>query len=304
MKKENFDVKLGGNIGKPVLNLKIKKNTIVIIETSSFQLALSKFIKPNCAAILNISPDHLDWHKNFKNYKNSKFKIFKLQDKSNCAFLTDKNLIKYYKKNKFKGKIIKSLFKKYKKIKSQIKNNYLNLKINEQNVDFAYTISKYFNVKNKTIIDSLNSFKGLKHRYEIFLNRKKISFINDSKATSFDSTKHALRGNKNIYWILGGLPKKNDQLNIKKLKNNIIKAYIIGKHTSFFKKQINKSINFSISINMKKAVKEALQDISEKNLDHSVLLLSPASASYDQYKNFIERGEEFKKLIRFYAKNL
>ena len=93
-------------------------------------------------------------------------------------------------------------------------------------------------------------------------------------------------------------------MNIKKLKNNIIKAYIIGKHTSFFKKQINKSINFSISINMKKAVKEALQDISEKNLDHSVLLLSPASASYDQYKNFIERGEEFKKLIRFYAKNL
>ena len=91
LKKNNKEACLGGNIGKPILDLKVKKNSIVIIETSSFQLNYSKFVKPNISAILNVSNDHLDWHGTMNNYVNSKFKIFSKQDKNDYAFLSQKN---------------------------------------------------------------------------------------------------------------------------------------------------------------------------------------------------------------------
>ena len=100
LKTNRLDVQLGGNIGKPVLDLKITKKTIVIIEASSFQLEYTKFIKPNFAVILNISNDHLDWHKTMTNYKNSKFKIFSKQDNNDSALLNNQKLIKIFKKKK------------------------------------------------------------------------------------------------------------------------------------------------------------------------------------------------------------
>ena len=98
LKTNKLDVQLGGNIGKPILDLNIKKNSIVIIETSSFQLSYTKFIKPTIAVILNISSDHLDWHNTITNYKNSKFKIFSKQDRKNIALLHNKKLISLFKK--------------------------------------------------------------------------------------------------------------------------------------------------------------------------------------------------------------
>ena len=90
LKKNNFKVLVGGNIGTPILNLKIKKNNFLIIEASSFQLAYSQFICPNYAMLLNITNDHIDWHGSMKNYINSKFKIFKIQKKNNYSFLNKK----------------------------------------------------------------------------------------------------------------------------------------------------------------------------------------------------------------------
>ena len=104
--------------------------------------------------------------------------------------------------------IIKNLIEKYLKIKNKIKNIYLNLKINDENMSFVYQLAKKFNISDASFIRSVNFFKGLNHRHEIFFKKKGITFINDSKATSFEATRHALMSNKNIYWILGGLPKK------------------------------------------------------------------------------------------------
>ena len=103
--KHNISIKLGGNIGKPILDLRFKKNSLVVIEASSFQLKYSKFIKPNYAIILNITKDHLDWHKNMKNYINSKFKIFLNQSKNDFAFLNNRKFISIYKKKKTSRKI-------------------------------------------------------------------------------------------------------------------------------------------------------------------------------------------------------
>jgi len=106
LKKNNIKVKLGGNIGKPLLDLVVNKNSTIIIEASSFQLEYSQFIRPSYAMILNITNDHLDWHITMKNYTSSKFKIFSNQQKNNFALLNNKKLINYYKKNNFKGKLI------------------------------------------------------------------------------------------------------------------------------------------------------------------------------------------------------
>ena len=140
------------------------------------------------------------------------------------------------------------------------------------------------------------------HRYEIFLKKKNITFINDSKATTFEAAKYALLNSKNVYWILGGLPKKNDKILLSNVKKNIIKCYLIGKNINFFKKQIQSQINFSITKNLKKTISVILKDIKLFNKKNNTILLSPAAASYDQFINFRKRGEEFKRFSKFYAR--
>ena len=99
-----LDAQLGGNIGKPILDLKIGRKSVVIIEASSFQLAYAKFIKPSLAVILNITSDHLDWHNTITNYKNSKFQIFSKQDSNDIALLNNKKLIKLFRKKNYFSK--------------------------------------------------------------------------------------------------------------------------------------------------------------------------------------------------------
>ena len=298
LKKNRIKNKLVGNIGKPVLDEKFKKKEIYIIEASSFQLEYSKFIKPYCAAILNLSQDHLDWHGSKKKYLKSKFKIFNNQTKKDMAFLNNLSLKKLYKKNNFLGKL---KYIKNNSIKiSDSQNPYLQLEANKNNVQFAYFISKIFNVNKKAFLKSLKSFKGLAHRHEIFLKFDNYTFINDSKATSFESTKYALRSNDNILWITGGLPKKNDKINIDEFKKKIIKVFIIGKHTKFFVKHINKKIKFEIAYNLQTAVNKVFKFLINKK--RLTILFSPASASYDQFKNFADRGDKFKLLVNQYAK--
>ena len=301
LKKNKSKVLLGGNIGTPILNLKIKKNSYVIIEASSFQLAHSQFIRPDYAFLLNITNDHLDWHGNMQNYIKSKFKIFKYQKKNQFAFINEK-LKNIFKKGNFKSKLIIPEKKNYNKIKHKIKNNYLELSINDENMNFVYELSRLTNISEKRFINAMNSFVGLPHRYEIFLKKKNTIFINDSKATSFESTKYALLNGKNIYWILGGLPKKNDKIILHGVIKKIIKCYLIGKSTSYFKKQIKDKINFSITINIKKTLIEILKDIKSSKIKDHTILLSPAAASYDQFKSFEERGDEFKRLSRLYVR--
>ena len=170
--KNNINTKLGGNIGKPILNLNLKSKPLVVVEASSFQLAYSKFVKPDYALVLNITNDHLDWHGNFKNYVESKLKIFSLQDQNDYAFLNDNKLNKKFKLKKFKSKLKFIDIKNYRKIKNKIQNNYLNLKINEENMSFVYTLSKILKISDRSFVKSLKTFKGLQHRHEVFYKKE------------------------------------------------------------------------------------------------------------------------------------
>ena len=298
LKLNKIRVKVGGNIGKPILNLKYNKKTFYIIEASSFQLEYSKFVRPTYALILNITKDHQDWHLSMKNYSNSKFKIFALQKNNNFAFLRSKSLIQKFKREKYPSKLKIVNLSSYLKIKKDLKNEYLKLDVNDENMSFAYEIAKIFKIKNNSFLRSFKNFKGLNHRHEIFLQKRGCKFINDSKATSFEASKFALKNNKNIYWIVGGLAKTGDKFYLKNVKSNINKVFVIGKNMSFFKGEIKKHLPFKTAGTIKKSLKFIFKELKNKNLKNKTILLSPASASFDQYKNFNERGNEFKRLVK------
>ncbi len=300
LKQKKIKSLIGGNIGTPVLNLDTQKDHFLIIEASSFQLSHSKFIQPDYALLLNITNDHLDWHGSMKNYINSKFKIFKLQN-NNQYSIVNKNLRSTFKKKNLNGKLFFPNNLYYKKNKKKIKNTYLSLNINDENMSFVFTLSKILGMSEKSFFKSLNSFKGLPHRYELFLKKKNCLFINDSKATSFQSTKLALKNTENIFWIVGGLPKKNDKIILNDLKKNVLKCYIIGNHFNFFKQQLKNQISCLVTKNLKNSIIQILKDIKSQENKYNTILLSPASASYDQFLNFENRGNEFKRLCNFYA---
>ncbi len=301
LKKNKLKFSLGGNIGTPILDIKNSKNSFIVIEASSFQLSHSKFICPDYAFFLNLTNDHLDWHGNKRHYLNSKLKIFRLQNKSQYAIINKKLKKNFIIKN-FSSKLVISKTKEYKKIKYKIKNDYLKLKINDENMSFVFSFAKLLKIKEKNFVTAMKSFKGLSHRFEIFLKKNSITFINDSKATSFIATQSALSSLKNIYWILGGLPKKGDKFKVSKFKKKIIKCYLIGRNINFFKKQIKGKLVFSITKNLKNSIIQILKDCKlQKNIDRTILL-SPSAASFDQFSNFENRGEEFKRLCKKYAR--
>ena len=301
LKKNKFKCSLGGNIGIPILDLKNVKNSYVIIEASSFQLSHSKFICPDFAFFLNFSNDHLDWHGSKNNYLNSKLKIFNLQDRNQYAIM-NKKFLNIFRKKKFSSKLIIPNYNDYDRIKSKINNKYLLSKINDENMNFIYAFSKVLGIKQRSFIDTMSSFQGLSHRFEIFLKKKNVVFINDSKATTFNATQSALSSLKNIYWILGGLPKKGDKLKLSKYKKNITKCYLIGKHVKFFKSQINGKLPFTITKNLKNSILQIHRDSNSIKTSNKSILLSPAAASFDQFMNFENRGNEFKRLCRLYAR--
>ena len=111
-----------------------------------------------------------------------------------------------------------------------------------------------------------------------------------------------MENTRNIFWIVGGLPKKNDKLHIKNLKKNIIKSYIIGRHINFFKKQIKDKTDYKVTKNLKNSIIQILKDIKILKHKYNNILLSPASASFDQFMNFEKRGEKFKELSNYYAR--
>ena len=303
LKTAKYKVTTVGNIGKPILSINKKsKKDILILEVSSYQLEYSKLFHPKYAAILNISADHLDRHKNINNYTKIKSKIFFGQNSSDYSLINNENKNSKTIKNIFKNKKIRSKLILVKKsncnfLLKKIKNNYFNGKGNIENLAFAYKIAKSFKINDKVIIYALNRFKGLPHRQEIIFSSKNLLCINDSKATSFEACFQSLSSYNKIYWILGGVPKKKDNFNLIKVKNKIIKAYIIGKNITFFKKKIKNSVSYKISTSIKSAVKSIRKDLKKNESFKSTILLSPAAASFDQFNNFEERGNYFKKLI-------
>ena len=306
LKDQKKDVRLVGNIGNPVLlEKKIKKDTLFVIEASSYQLEYSKLFKTNISLILNISPDHLERHKTINKYVSAKFKLIKNQSKNDIAILNIKNF--YIKRELKQKKFAPSILKIEKYISDRfikkIDNHYFDTDGNKENLTFVLKVSKLLKLKNNLLLKSLTNFTGLSFRQEIIHNSKFLKIINDSKATSFSSSEKLLKSLKNIYWIIGGLPKKGDKFLLKKNDCKKIKLYIFGKNQKFFINELKNKMAFKSFLNLKSLIAKIFLDIkNENNFIKKTILFSPASASFDSFKNFEERGKYFNKLIKNYIK--
>tara|TARA_Y100000768_G_scaffold129369_1_gene96082 strand:- start:60 stop:1352 length:1293 start_codon:yes stop_codon:yes gene_type:complete len=305
---QNFDVKLVGNIGNPILSVKsVKKKTIFVLEASSYQLEYSKIFKSKYAAILNLSPDHLERHKTLNKYVKAKFKLLKNQSRKNLAFINKNDLLinKELKSNNFKSKIIKvNTKKKHQNFLKKVDNKYFNSQTNIENLSFILEISKKFNLKINLIAQTIRKFNGLKYRQQIIFKRNNLTIINDSKSTSFSSSVGLLKSNQNIYWILGGIHKKGDKLNLSKKYFSNIKAFIYGKNKKPFSEQLRGKIMYKKFDNLKKALKEIFVIIKKEKFINKTILFSPCAASFDSFKNFEDRGLFFNNLIRKHLNEL
>ena len=298
---QKFDVKLVGNIGTPILSVKkVNKKTIFVIEASSYQLEYSKIFKSKYAAILNISPDHIERHKTLKKYIKAKFKLLKNQSKGNFAFVNKNDFLinKELNSERFNCKIIKINTKKINRLIKNTKNEFFLSETNKENFLFALEISKKFNLKYELIKKTIQKFNGLKYRQQVIFRKKYLTIINDSKSTSFSSSIGVLKSNLNIYWILGGIYKKGDKFDLPRKYFKNIKAFIYGKNKKFFNKKLKGKIYFKNFDNLKDALKNVFLIIKNEKFTYKTILFSPCAASFDSFKNFEDRGFYFNKLVQ------
>ncbi len=301
LSKHKYDVKLVGNIGKPILSSNnIKTKTIFVVEASSYQLEYSQIFQSRYAAILNISPDHLERHKTVKNYVKAKLKILDSNSKNSLGFINERDLliIKELKKQKIKRKIFKVNTQSVDYIQRKIDNEYFSNEANKENLSFIMAISKKLKLKKKIIFETLKRFKGLKYRQQIIYKKSLLTIINDSKSTTFSSSMSVLKKKLNIYWLLGGIPKKGDKFNLHKKYYSNIKAFIYGNNKKFFNNQLKGKIQYSNFDSLSDALKKILIIIKKENFIEKTIIFSPSAASFDSFKNFEDRGNYFNNLIK------
>jgi len=300
-KDQKKDVRLVGNIGTPILSIKkISKKTIFVIEASSYQLEYSKIFSSKFTAILNIAPDHLERHGNLNNYIGAKFKIFNNQIGGAIGFVNknDHLIQKRIKEKKLKLKIVNVDTKLNKYFLKRIRNKYFLSRSNQANLSFVLEIIKKFNIKSNQLFKSVNKFKGLNYRQKIIYNKNKLIIINDSKSTSYSSSKELLEMYENIHWLIGGIPKKDDKLLLSKRYFQNIKIYVFGKNFKKFSKDLKEKTEFKKFKNLNLALSKIFKNILKNKHSNNTILFSPASASFDNFKNFEERGLYFNELIK------
>jgi UDP-N-acetylmuramoyl-L-alanine--D-glutamate ligase len=306
--KEKFKdkVHLTGNIGYPLISFldKFKKDDFIVMETSSQQLEnLDKF-NPEVAVLTNVSEAHLEFFKTYDHYKELKKRIFKNHTKNNLAIInkTDEESLKLtenIKSNKvyFSDKeddlcyIEKeNIYYKGKKI-IDTKEIILKGMHNYQNIMAAIIVAKYYGVEDEIIKKVVKGFKGVEHRLEFVRELDGKKYYNDSKATNLVSTEIALKSfDQDTLLILGGYERGQDFKELIPYLDNVKVILAIGENRERVKKELS---NYNVIVN--ETLKEAMKNIKDYDVD--IVLLSPASASWDQYKKFEERGEEFKNIV-------
>jgi UDP-N-acetylmuramoylalanine--D-glutamate ligase len=321
LKKSGKDVFLVGNIGKPFLEIlpKLTKESWVVMELSSFQLIdLNK--SPHIAVVLNITEDHLDWHKSKEEYIEAKKNILKYQSKKDFAVINSDYLVPKSFKKITKAKVYLTSVKEETE-GCYVKDENIILKINDkeeligsvnklllrgkhnwENVTPAALTSFLSGADLKSIKDVVFSFKGLEHRLELIRNVNSMSFYNDSFATGPQPTIAAINSfTEPLTLILGGYDKGLDYSGlideINKYKNDL-KIILIGDLQEKIYELLSKSFSKE---NIFKLNKSSMQEIVNKAIEitakNGVVLLSPAAASFDMFKDYKERGSLFKKAV-------
>lgn len=304
-----YDFPIGGNIGTPALSLP-KNKTGYVLELSSFQLDLISFFNPTISVLLNITPDHIDRHGTFDEYCKAKMRIFRGDgikiigiDSNICREIYDtliskgeKNIISIGSgKNKnsisYADDSIHDDFYDASSYKIPELHNLIG-RHNKENIVAAYAVCRSLGLKPNEIINQLNSFQGLKHRMQNLGSKNNITYFNDSKATNASSAAGSLSSMKNIFWLAGGIFKEESLDPLEKSLQNVKKAYLFGESSLLFSKYLKNKIDFEVFSTMQEAFSKANRE-AKKAKEQAYVILAPACASFDQFKNFEDRGDQF-----------
>lgn len=318
LNQAKFDVVMGGNIGDSFAGLIHKDPDYFVLELSSFQLDGIKNFRPHIAVLTNITPDHLDRYANkFENYIASKFRIIINQTKQDyLIYDADDEVISTY----LQTHPIQSTLVPFSLTKTLAQGTYLNEKeiiiklIKEENIMpttnlalegkhniknamAAATVAHLLKIRKETIRESLECFQGAEHRLEHVLKINKVQYINDSKATNVNATYFALESmSAPTVWIVGGVDKGNDYSALFPFINEKVKAIIcLGKDNEALFQNFEQMVDIIVETQyMSEAVKIAY-NIATAGEN---VLLSPACASFDLFKNYEDRGHQFKSAVR------
>ncbi|XVN43216.1 MAG: UDP-N-acetylmuramoyl-L-alanine--D-glutamate ligase [Candidatus Rickettsia vulgarisii] len=315
-----FNYPAAGNIGKPVLSMDFTLPGYVL-ELSSFQLDLLQNFKAKIAILLNITKDHIDRHGSMENYILAKSKIFDRMDKNSYAIINIDNKIANDIFQKLKEKNTTNLiaistseilnngisvynnivYDNIKKITLELPNNKrLQGRHNQENIAASYVACSIIGATPEKIVAAISRFQGLPNRMQYIGNidssEGEINFYNDSKATNAEAASKSIGALDNIYWLVGGIAKEGGIEELESLFPKIRKAYLFGQDKENFALTLKGKVDFQICSDLTESFNYAYEDARKDMVDVKNILLAPACASFDQFKNFEERGELFIKL--------
>ncbi len=314
LKEAGLSVGLGGNIGKSMAGQLVDQDfDWWVLECSSFQIDGFVDFKPHIAILLNITPDHLDrYDYKVENYVASKFSLFKNQDKEDYAllYIEDKLIDRNLSNHRFSSKLFELKFEDIPFEGAYANPSGVIINLNEQRHTFSQDLltikgkhnqtnamasiltAKLAKIKNEKISESLPKFKSIQHRLESVGNIHGIEFINDSKATNVDAVYYALDAfTRPIIWIVGGVDKGNDYSQLNAVSTNVKAIICLGKDNEKIKEYFKCRCPI---IEETQSMQEAVKMGYKLSKDREVVLLSPACASFDLFKNYEDRGNQFR----------
>lgn len=322
LKKAGKDVRVGGNIGVGVLDMApLHANAVYVLELSSYQLDLVESLKCDVAVLLNITPDHLERHGGFDGYVGAKRQIFENQEAPDYAVIgmdspvTQAMMMKLTARNKQKcvgvssefalgrgisvveGRLFDSQNGRATLVGDLRQIETLPGRHNHQNAAAAYAACRGLGLDPSVIMEAMLSFPGLAHRQEVVGRVGKVTFVNDSKATNGQAAVQALKSYPKVYWIGGGVAKSDGLNDVEPFFSHITKAYLIGEAQKDFSRALGTRVPNMQCGTLRRAVADAYHDAMASSEPDPIILLSPACASFDQFKDFEARGEEFRTLV-------
>jgi UDP-N-acetylmuramoylalanine--D-glutamate ligase len=315
------DAQVGGNIGLGVLGLEeMHAGAVYVLELSSYQLDLTSSLKADAAVLLNISPDHLDRHGGMEGYVAAKRRIFLNQTQGDTAVIgvddewcqhictdivaANRRTIRPISAGRAIGRGVYALSgvlydatgERAVEAADLSRAKALQGRHNWQNAAAAYAAALAVGVSPADAARGLMSFPGLAHRMENLPSVGRVRFVNDSKATNADAARQAMSAIPRFYWIAGGVPKAGGIEPLADLFDRIEKAYLIGEAAPEFARTLDGRAPAVIASDLAAATAMAYRDAAASGQD-AVVLLSPASASFDQFPDFEARGEAFRAAV-------
>jgi UDP-N-acetylmuramoylalanine--D-glutamate ligase len=319
LRESGRDVALGGNIGTAILALEPPAiNRFHVIECSSYQIDLAPSLKPTIGVLLNLTEDHLDRHGTMAHYASVKERLVQAADTAIigiddawCDAIAErceangKNIIRVALHGPLKTginrrdrEIFWTCLGEERPIADLTGITSLRGLHNAQNAAAAIAAVSVLGLTKAEIKAGLSTFPGLAHRLETIGYVDNVALINDSKATNADATEKALASfDSGLFWIIGGRAKSGGIVALEPYFERVEKAYLIGEAAPLFAATLERRVPYTMSGTLDQAVEDAMADARMSTHPEPAIVLSPACASFDQYKNFEVRGQHFRSLV-------